>query len=222
MLYFAPKMFQNMGASPNDAYAQSAWFVGVTMTLFTLVATATVDKLGRKPLLIVGALVMAVAMLTLGTLFHLHLVSATPDQAAQGATGSSYVAIATVAVYIIGFAASWGPVTWVLLSEIFPNSIKGAAMSIAVAAQWIANFVVTQTFPMMDGSSSLNAKFNHGFAYWLYAAGAVCAALFVMRFVPETKGRTLEAIGDLWHRAPSEAPLSPRQSQPQTELSRRS
>jgi SP family xylose:H+ symportor-like MFS transporter len=95
-------------------------------------------------------------------------------------------------------------------------------MSIAVAAQWIANFVVTQTFPMMDGSSSLNAKFNHGFAYWLYAAGAVCAALFVMRFVPETKGRTLEAIGDLWHRAPSEAPLSPRQSQPQTELSRRS
>jgi SP family xylose:H+ symportor-like MFS transporter len=205
ILYFAPKMFQNMGSSPNEAYLQSACFVGVTMTLFTLVATATVDRLGRKPLLIVGALVMAAAMLTLGTLFDTHLVSATAEHSATGASGSSYIAIAAVVVFIIGFASSWGPVTWVLLSEIFPNSIKGKAMSISVAAQWIANYVVSQTFLMMDGSSYLSAKFNHGFAYWLYAVSAVCAALFVMRFVPETKGRTLEAIGDLWHRVPSDS-----------------
>jgi len=198
VLYFAPHMFQNMGASQNEAYSESAWFVGVTMTLFTLVATATVDRLGRKPLLIAGALIMAAAMLTLGTLFDTHAVSAVAQSGAVGTTTASYVAIAAVVVYIIGFSFSWGPVTWVMLSEIFPNSIKGKAMSIAVAAQWIANFVVSQTFPMMDGSSSLNAAFNHGFAYWLYGAGAVLAALFVMRFVPETKQRSLEAIEGLW------------------------
>ena len=104
-------------------------------------------------------------------------------------------------VYIIGFSFSWGPVTWVMLSEIFPNSIKGKAMSIAVAAQWIANFVVSQTFPVLDGSSALNAAFNHGFAYWLYGVGGVLAALFVLRFVPETKQRSLEAIEQMWGRA---------------------
>jgi SP family xylose:H+ symportor-like MFS transporter len=145
-------------------------------------------------------------MLTLGTLFDSHAVSATVQTGAVTTTGSSYVAIAAVVVYIIGFSFSWGPVTWVMLSEIFPNSIKGKAMSIAVAAQWIANFVVSQTFPMMDGSSALNAAFNHGFAYWLYGIGGILAALFVMRFVPETKQRSLEAIESLWSgaRAPAE------------------
>jgi MFS transporter, SP family, xylose:H+ symportor len=201
VLYFAPKMFENMGASTNDAYLESAWFVGVTMTLFTLVATVTVDKLGRKPLLIAGAVIMAVAMLTIGTLFDMHLVSATVEHVgAASTTGSSYIAIGAVVVYIIGFSFSWGPIVWVMLSEIFPNSIKGKAMSIAVAAQWITNFIVSQTFPMMDGSSWLNRMFNHGFAYWLYGAGAILAALFVMKFVPETKGRTLEAIEQVWHK----------------------
>jgi SP family xylose:H+ symportor-like MFS transporter len=205
VLYFAPHMFQNMGASQNEAYLESAWFVGVTMTLFTLVATVTVDRVGRKPLLIWGAVIMAVAMITLGTLFNIHAVSATVGGAA-GSASASYIAIGAVVVYIIGFSFSWGPVTWVMLSEIFPNSIKGQAMSIAVAAQWIANFVVSQTFPMLDGSSALNAAFNHGFAYWLYGVGAVLAALFVLRFVPETKQRSLEAIEGLWGgvRAPAE------------------
>jgi len=203
VLYFAPHMFQNMGASQNDAYLESAWFVGVTMTLFTLVATVTVDRLGRKPLLVWGAFIMAAAMLTLGTLFNIHAVSATAVAGAATSTGSSYIAIAAVVVYIIGFSFSWGPVTWVMLSEIFPNSIKGTAMSIAVAAQWIANFVVSQTFPMLDGSSALNAAFNHGFAYWLYGVGAILAGLFVLRFVPETKQRSLEAIESMWGKKPA-------------------
>ncbi len=205
VLYFAPKMFQNMGASQSDAYLESAWFVGVTMTLFTLVATVTVDRIGRKPLLIAGALVMAAAMITLGTLFDTHAVAATVQAGATISSGSSYIAIAAVVVYIIGFSFSWGPVTWVMLSEIFPNSIKGKAMSIAVAAQWIMNFIVSTTFPMMDGSSALNAHFNHGFAYWLYGVGGLLAALFVMRFVPETKQRSLEAIEGLWGKAPAPA-----------------
>ena len=200
VLYFSPHMFENMGASPSDTYWESATFVGITMTLFTLVATVTVDRLGRKPLLICGALIMAAAMITLGFLFNMHLVNVTSGAHGTGSSGASYIAIAAVVVYIIGFSFSWGPVVWVMLSEIYPTSIKGQAMSIGVAAQWIMNFIVSLTFPMLDGSSALNAAFNHGFAYWLYGAGAVLAALFVMRFVPETKGRTLEDMEHLWHR----------------------
>lgn len=201
VLYYAPTMFENMGASTDAAFLQAV-IVGVTNTVFTLVAVFTVDKLGRKPLLIIGAMIMAAAMLTLGTLFDMHLVSTTAQHGngAGASIGSSIVAVGAVVVYIAGFALSWGPVVWVLLSEIFPNSIKGKAMSIAVAAQWITNFLVSATFPMMDRSSWLNAMFNHGFAYWLYGAGAILAALFVMRFVPETKGRTLEAIEQLWQK----------------------
>jgi SP family xylose:H+ symportor-like MFS transporter len=86
----------------------------------------------------------------------------------------------------------------VLLAEIFPNAIKGRAMAIAVAMQWIANLFVSWTFKVVDGNSALNAMFNHGFAYWIYGVMSVLAALFVLRFVPETKGRTLESIQDLW------------------------
>jgi SP family xylose:H+ symportor-like MFS transporter len=203
VLYFSPHMFENMGASQSDAFWESATFVGVTMTLFTLVATFTVDKLGRKPLLFWGAVIMAVAMITLGFLFDMHLVHMTAGEGGATSTGASYVAIGAVVVYIIGFSFSWGPVVWVMLSEIYPNSIKGQAMSIGVAAQWIMNYIVSQTFPMLDGSSTLNAHFNHGFAYWLYGIGAILAALFVMRFVPETKGKSLEAIEQLWRKAPA-------------------
>jgi MFS transporter, SP family, xylose:H+ symportor len=93
---------------------------------------------------------------------------------------------------------SWGPVAWVMLSEMFPNSIKGKAMGLAVAAQWIANLVVSASFKVLDGSSALNALFHHGFAYWIYGGMSILAGLFVLHYVPETKGRSLEAIQDLW------------------------
>jgi MFS transporter, SP family, xylose:H+ symportor len=188
VLYYAPLMFENMGAPTNSAFLQAV-IVGAANTVFTLVAFLTVDRLGRKPLLVIGAVIMAAAMLSLGTLFALHAVG--------------FWAVVAVVVYIAGFALSWGPVVWVLLAEIFPNSIRGKAMSIAVAAQWISNFLVTQTFKMMDGSSALNAMFNHGFAYWIYGGMSVLAALFVLRYVPETKGRSLESIQSLWRTAPA-------------------
>jgi SP family xylose:H+ symportor-like MFS transporter len=95
-------------------------------------------------------------------------------------------------------------VVWVLLSEIFPNAIKGKAMALAVAMQWIANLFVSWSFKVLDGNSTLNALFNHGFAYWIYGVMSILAALFVWRFVPETKGRSLEAIQHLWTRQPVE------------------
>jgi SP family xylose:H+ symportor-like MFS transporter len=125
-----------------------------------------------------------VAMIALGCLFNAKAVG--------------LGALVAVVVYIGGFAFSWGPVAWVLLAEMFPNSIKGKALGLAVAAQWLANLLVSASFKVLDGSSALNAMFNHGFAYWIYGGMSVLAALFVIRYVPETKGRRLEEIQDLW------------------------
>ena len=199
VLYYAPLMFKNMGSSTDTALLQTV-IVGVANVVFTLIATATVDRWGRKPLLILGGLVMAASMLILGFLFNAHAVGVG--------------ALIAVIAYIAGFALSWGPVTWVLLSEIFPNIIKAKAMAIAVAAQWIANLLVSWSFKVLDGSSALNAMFNHGFAYWIYGGMSLLAVLFVMRFVPETKGKSLEAIQHLWrpgsdHPAAAPAALRP-------------
>ena len=183
VLYYAPLMFKNMGASTDTALLQTI-IVGVANIVFTLVAFHTVDRWGRKPLLVLGALMMAVSMLTLGFLFS------------SGHVGTA--ALVAVVAYIAGFALSWGPVVWVLLSEIFPNAIKSKAMALAVAMQWIANLFVSWSFKVLDGNSVLNGLFHHGFAYWVYGGMSVLAALFVLRYVPETKGRTLEAIQHLW------------------------
>jgi SP family xylose:H+ symportor-like MFS transporter len=186
VLYYAPLMFKNIGSGTDQALFQTV-LVGAANVVFTLVATFTVDHWGRKPLLILGALVMAVSMAALGILF----------QQKQEGTLLLYAAM----LYIAGFALSWGPVVWVLLAEMFPNSIKGKAMAIAVAAQWISNYIVTWSFKVIDGDSTLNATFNHGLNYYIYAAFSVLAAVFVWKFVPETKGRTLEAIESLWKKS---------------------
>lgn len=186
VLYYAPFIFQNMGATTDAALLQTV-LVGAANLGFTLVAILTVDRLGRRPLMITGALVMAAAMFTLGSLFN--------------ANALGLPALIAMLVYIAGFAMSWGPVTWVLLSEIFPNPIKGKAMAIAVVAQWVANLAVSWSFKVIDGNSWLVAQFNHGFAYWIYGVMGVLAALFVLRAVPETKGRHLEDMHHLWAKA---------------------
>ncbi|WP_306413728.1 MFS transporter [Cellulophaga baltica] len=152
--------------------------------MFTVLAILTVDKYGRKPLMIIGALGMAVAMFALGATFYSQTVG--------------ILALICMLVYVAGFAMSWGPVTWVLLSEMFPNKIRDKALAVAVAAQWISNYVVSWTFPMMDKNSYLLEKFNHGFAYWIYGIMGLIAMFVVWKFVPETKGKTLEEMDGVW------------------------
>jgi SP family xylose:H+ symportor-like MFS transporter len=182
VLYYATDIFKGMGMSTNASLLQTIIVGGVNLT-FTIVAIFTVDHFGRRPLQIIGALVMAVSMIALGTEFAL------------GGTGM--VALVCMLVYTAGFAVSWGPVTWVLLSEIFPNQIRGKAMAIAVAAQWVANYLVSWTFPILNNNPYLVEHFKHGFAYWIYGVMGILAALFMLK-VPETKGHTLEQMEKMW------------------------
>jgi len=180
--YYAGDIFRTMGAG-NDSSLLQTIVVGLVNLIFTVVAIFTVDRFGRKPLMIIGAIAMGISMLALGFSFFLGQVG--------------FVSLIFMLTYTAAFAMSWGPVTWVLLSEIFPNSIKGA-MSIAVATMWIANLIVSWTFPIMNESSLLTRLFSHGFSYWIYGLMGFLAAWFVIKMVPETRGKTLEEIEGTW------------------------
>ena len=185
VLYYAPEIFKTMGANTDVALLQQI-IVGAINLSFTVLAIFTVDRFGRRPLMIIGALVMSVAMLLLGTTFYTNSVG----------IGS----LICMLVYTAGFAMSWGPVCWVLLAEIFPNSIRSTVMSIAVAGQWVANFLVSWTFPMLDKNQYLTDNFNHGVSYWIYGVMGLLAAFFIWKMVPETKGKTLEEMEKYWKR----------------------
>jgi SP family xylose:H+ symportor-like MFS transporter len=188
VLYYAGNIFRNMGSSTDSSLLQTI-IVGAVNLIFTVVAILTVDKFGRKPLMIIGSIGMAISMGLLGVTFFLGGVTLSP--------GGSIAALIFMLFYTASFAMSWGPVCWVLLAEMFPNSIRGA-MSIAVAAQWIANWIVSLTFPMMNDNVWLTSKFNHGFSYWIYGVMGVISAVFIWKMVPETKGKTLEEMEKLW------------------------
>ncbi len=182
VLYYAPEIFRNTGTKLDVSLLQTI-MVGAVNVIFTVVAIYTVDRFGRKPLLIIGGLIMSAAMTAIGFNFL------------KGNMG--YTALFFIMIYIAGFAMSWGPVMWVVLSEIFPNSIRGA-MSLATATVWVTDLIISWSFPVLDGNAFLVEKFNHGFAYWLYAIICILAVLFVWKKVPETKGRSLEEMEILW------------------------
>ncbi|MGN6604876.1 MAG: D-xylose transporter XylE [Ginsengibacter sp.] len=188
VLYYASNIFRNMGSSTDSSLLQTI-IVGIVNLVFTVVAIYTVDKFGRKPLMIIGSIGMALSMTALGFSFYFNQLG--------------IAALIFMLVYTAAFAMSWGPVCWVLLAEIFPNSIR-SALSIAVAAQWIANWIVSLTFPVMNDNVWLTNKFHHGFSYWIYGVMGVLSAIFMWKFVPETKGKTLEEIEGLWKRKPKE------------------
>jgi SP family xylose:H+ symportor-like MFS transporter len=191
VLYYAPEIFRNMGTSMDISLLQTI-IVGMINLVFTVIAIFTVDRSGRKPLQIAGAAGMAFSMIALGFTFYFQQIGLT--------------ALLFMLLYVASFAISWGPVTWVLLSEIFPNRIRGRAMAVAVAAQWFSNLLVSWTFPMIDKSSYLNSLFHHGFAYWIYGLMGILAAIFVWKMVPETKGKTLEQMETLFGKKKHSAP----------------
>ena len=175
VLYYAPRIFESLGMG--NPMVQTV-LMGVVNITFTLVAIFTVEKLGRKPLLIVGSLGMAIGALGVALA---DIVPSLPG----------IIGVLSVMIYSASFMFSWGPICWVLISEIFPNTIRSAAVAIAVAFQWIFNFIVSSTFvPLYTWSP--------GFTYGLYCAMCLLAALFVWKMVPETKGKTLEDMTALW------------------------
>ncbi len=183
VLYFAPRIFESLGM--NNPMMQTV-LMGIVNITFTLVAIFTVERWGRKPLLIYGSLGMALGAIGVAA------TSVMP-------TIPPIVAVISIMVYSASFMFSWGPICWVLISEIFPNTIRGAAVAIAVAFQWIFNFIVSSTFlPMYNMSLGTMENFGHAFTYGLYGAICIIAAIFVWKLVPETKGKTLEDMSKLW------------------------
>ncbi|MFZ5831808.1 MAG: sugar porter family MFS transporter [Planctomycetota bacterium] len=184
-LYFAPAIFSKMGSQMDAALLQTI-YVGTVNLFFTVVAIQTVDRIGRRPLMVVGYAGMAGCLLAMG-------VSAYTEQTAIWV-------LFFILGYIACFALSVGPVTWVILSEIFPTSIRGRAMAIATVCLWLANFVVTQTFTIMDENAYLVKEYHHAVPFWIYAAMSVVALVFILIAVPETKGKSLEEIERQWMR----------------------
>lgn len=187
-LYFGATIFKSMSRSTGvDAGLLTQIVINGSCTIFTIVAIATVDKWGRKPLMVVGAAGMFVALVVMGLMAQL---AENPAQVGNWM-------LAPIILYIACFGLSVGPVTWVILAEIFPTAVRGRALGLATCALWLADYAVTQTFPMMDGNKWLVEKFHHAFPFYVY--GFFCLVLIaVMKFVPETKGKSLEEIGAMW------------------------
>lgn len=182
VLYYAPRIFGDMGMT-NPMF--NTVMMGVVNIIFTLVAIFTVERWGRKPLLISGSIGMAIGAFGVAFTF--------------GVDGMQLITMISILLYSASFMFSWGPICWVLISEIFPNTIRGAATAIAVAAQWIFNFVVSSTFvPMFNMHLTAGDNFGHWFTYGLYGVMCIVAAIFVWRLVPETKGKSLEDMTRFW------------------------
>ena len=182
VLYYAPRIFGDMGMTNPMV---NTVVMGVVNILFTLVAVFTVEKLGRKPLLVCGSIGMAVGAFGVALTF--------------GHQGQEIVTMLSIMVYSASFMFSWGPICWVLIAEIFPNTIRGGAVAIAVAFQWIFNFIVSSTFvPLFNMHLVDGDDFGHWFTYGLYGLICLLAAAFVWRLVPETKGKTLEDMSRIW------------------------
>lgn len=176
VLYYAPRIFENLGAAKDASLLQTI-VMGFVNVVFTVVAIFTVDKWGRRPLLITGSIGMAIGMFAISMLSFNNIIGIST--------------LVFIIIYSASFMMSWGPICWVLISEIFPNKIRGKAVAVAVAFQWIANYLISSTFPFMVGAS---AWLTYGF----YGLMSVLSALFVWKMVPETKGKSLEQMEKLW------------------------
>ena len=179
IMYYSTKIFEAAGSGKNVAFASSVW-VGLINFAFTFVAIGFVDRAGRRPLLLIGTAMQVVALAAVGWMFHAHI---------QGVG-----LLVCVVLFIAAFAMALGPVGWLFCAEVFPNKVRGRAMSLAALTVWVSCYIVAQTFPMLNDSPTIGpAK-----TFWAYAIVSLFAFLFVFAFLPETKGRTLEQIESMW------------------------
>ncbi|MDZ7577740.1 MAG: sugar porter family MFS transporter [Candidatus Nanopelagicales bacterium] len=199
IFYYSNTIWSSVGLGESEAFLITL-ITNTTNVVVTFVAIALVDKIGRKPLLLIGSVGMAVSLAAMAVIFAtgptctqaiLGTVSGC-DQASEigeiylpGIAGPAAVVFANL--YVVFFGVAWGPVVWVLLGEMFPNRLRAAALGVAAAAQWIANFIVSETFPTL-------AERGLGFAYGIYTVMAVLSFFFVVKFIKETKGKSLESM----------------------------
>jgi sugar porter (SP) family MFS transporter len=189
-LYFGATIFKTMSDSTGvDAGLLQQWIISGSGVLFTLVAIATVDRWGRRPLMMIGATGMGISLLAMGI-----QAQRMADPAAAGG-----MMLVWILVYIACFGLSVGPVTWVILAETFPTAVRGRALGLATFFLWLADYAVTQTFPLLDAKDSWFVRqFNHALPFYLYATFCVVLLLLVLLKVPETKGKSLEEIERSW------------------------
>lgn len=194
IIYFGPTILDKAGFSLGDALGGQVT-IGIVNVLFTFVAIFTVDKWGRKPLLILGISGAVFALVVLGFLFKMNV------------TEGPWILI-FILVFIACFAFSFGPVSWIIISEIFPNAVRGQAMSIATLSLWIANFLVGQLTPLMLKSNS----WGPAATFWTFAVLCAPGLWLTWKLIPETKGKTLEEIEDFWKMKNDKKKLFPKVS----------
>ncbi len=180
VIYYSPRFFEAAGLARASALLQST-VIGVVNVLFTLVAIALVDRIGRKPLLLAGSAGMGISAVLLGAAFKFQLFS------------GGLILLFTL-LYVAFFAMTLGPIVWVVIAEIFPTRVRGRAMAIATFALWLADFAVSLSFPVIADT------LKESFAFWMYAGMCVLNFAVIAAFLPETKGRSLEEIERRWAR----------------------
>ncbi|MDG6095016.1 sugar porter family MFS transporter [Acetobacter sp. AN02] len=179
MMYYAPMVLQSTSGSLQAALFQTIW-IGFALLLGCIPGAWIVDLKGRRPLMQYGSVLMILSLLVVSWALY------------SQSTGP--LALIGMLGFMFAFGFSWRPVTWILVSEIFPNRFRAIGMSIAVASNWIANFIVAQGFPMISQNQWLNERFHGAFSMWLFAAAGCFAMWFVWRYIPETKRISLERI----------------------------
>ncbi|MFC5381450.1 sugar porter family MFS transporter [Aquipuribacter nitratireducens] len=182
IFYYSTTLWRSVGFEESDALTVTV-ITSVTNVAVTVVAILLVDRIGRRPLLLIGSTAMTAALATMAVCFSQATGSGEDVSLAEP---WSTVALVAANVFVVGFGVSWGPVVWVLLGEMFPNRLRAPALAVAAAAQWVANFAVSTTFPWLSENAGLAVTYGG------YAAFALLSGLFVATVVQETKGRELE------------------------------
>ncbi|MFC7400751.1 sugar porter family MFS transporter [Citricoccus sp. GCM10030269] len=190
IFYYSTTLWRSVGFEESDALTVSV-ITSVTNIVVTIVAILLVDRVGRRPMLLVGSTGMAVSLALMAVSFSFATAVEGADGTVSAELGQPWATVALLAAnaFVVFFGATWGPLVWVLLGEMFPNRIRAGALAVAAAAQWAANFTVSTTFPWLSG-------IGLSFVYGLYAAMAALSLIFVWRFVRETKGLELEEMTD--------------------------